>query len=64
LTWLFYRTLRLGPLPKAIFEACLGLGKALGQPMPANSLDPNIKGNEAVAIVREMFMQVFPGLKT
>jgi phospholipase C len=53
----------LGPLPKAIFEACLGLGKALGQPMLANSLDPNIKGNEAVAIVREMFMQVFPGLK-
>jgi hypothetical protein len=31
--------------------------------MPANSLDSNIKGNDAVAIVREMFMNVFPGLK-
>jgi phospholipase C len=54
----------LAPLPKAIFEACLGLGKSLGQPVPSAALDPNIKGSEAVATVREMFMRVFPGLKS
>jgi phospholipase C len=54
----------LAPLPKAIFLACLGLGKALGQSVPDIEQDTDIKGSEAVTIVRDMFFNVFPGLQT
>jgi phospholipase C len=54
----------LSPLPRAIFFACLELGKALGKPGPDFTPDANIKGAEAVATIREMFVQVFPGLRS
>lgn len=54
----------VGPLPKAILFACLGLGKALGQPVPDIQPDADIKGGEAVAMVRDMFFNVFPGLRS
>jgi phospholipase C len=53
----------LGPLAGAIFNACLSLGRALGQPVAGGAINPKIKGTEAVAIVREMFVQVFPNLR-
>jgi phospholipase C len=54
----------LGPLPKAIFTACLGLGKALGKPVPNIADVVNMKGPEAVTIVRDMFFDLFPGLRS
>jgi phospholipase C len=54
----------LAPLPRAIFSACLGLGKALGQSVPDIGQDADIKGGEAVTMIREMFFQVFPGLQS
>jgi phospholipase C len=53
----------LGPLPRAIFFACLGLGKALGQSVPDIGQDADIKGGEAVTMIRSMFFDVFPGLR-
>jgi phospholipase C len=53
----------LAPLAGAIYTACLGLGKALGQPIPTGATDPNIMGIEAVAVIREMFFQIFPNLR-
>jgi phospholipase C len=52
----------LGPLPRAIFFACLGLGKALGQSVPDIARDADVKGAEAVTMIRNMFFNVFPGL--
>jgi hypothetical protein len=54
----------LGPLPRAIFFACLELGKALGQSVPDIGQDTNIKGGEAVTMIRDMFFQVLPGLRS
>jgi len=54
----------LGPLPKAIFLACLGLGKALGQSVPEIGQDTNVKGAEAVTMIRNMFFGVFPNLRS
>jgi phospholipase C len=53
----------LGQLPRAIFFACLGLGKALGQSVPDIPEDTAMKGGEAVAMIRDMFFNVFPGLR-
>jgi phospholipase C len=52
----------LGALPKAIFLACIGLGKALGQSVPDIGPDADVKGGEAVTMIRSMFFEVFPGL--
>jgi phospholipase C len=52
----------LGPLPKAIFLACLGLGKALGQSVPDVGPDADIRGAAAVTMIRDMFFEVFPKL--
>ena len=54
----------LGPLPRAIFSACLGLGKALGQSVPDIAQDADVKGGDAVTMVRDMFFNVFPGLQS
>jgi phospholipase C len=54
----------LGPLPRALFSACLGLGKALGQSVPQSAQITDISGGDAITIVREMFFKVFPGLQT
>jgi phospholipase C len=54
----------MSPLPRAIFFACLGLGKALGQSVPDIPEDTDMKGGDAVAMVREMFFKVFPGLQS
>jgi phospholipase C len=53
----------LNPLPRAIFFACLELGKALGQSVPDIPKDTDMKGADAVAMIREMFYKVFPGLQ-
>jgi phospholipase C len=54
----------LGPLPRAIFFACLGLGKALGQAVPDIGQDAATKGAEAVATIRGLFGHIFPGLRS
>jgi phospholipase C len=54
----------LGPLPRAIFSACLGLGKALGQSVPDIAQDADVKGYDALTMVRDMFFNVFPGLQS
>jgi len=54
----------LAPLPRAIFFACLGLGKALGQSVPDISPDADIKGGAAVATIRDMFGHIFPNLQS
>jgi hypothetical protein len=53
----------LAPLPKAIFFACLALGKALGVGAPDIAEDADIKGGEAVATIRDMFGHIFPELQ-
>jgi hypothetical protein len=55
--------MRSSPLPKAIFFACLGFGKALGQSVPDIGKDANIKGRDAVTMIRDVFFGVFPGLE-
>jgi phospholipase C len=52
----------LGPLPRAIFLACLGLGKALGQSVPDIGPAADIRGGPAVTMIRDMFFEVFPRL--
>jgi phospholipase C len=54
----------LNPLPRAIFFACLELGKALGQSVPDIPRDTAMKGADAVAMIRGMFFKVFPGLQS
>jgi hypothetical protein len=54
----------LNPLPRVIFFVCLGLGKALGQTVPDIPKDTDMKGADAVTMIREMFFQVFPGLQS
>jgi phospholipase C len=54
----------LTPLPRAIFLACLELGKALGQSVPDIAGDAEIKGGAALAMIRDMFFNVFPGLRS
>jgi phospholipase C len=54
----------LGGLPKAIFLACMGLGKALGQSVSDIGPDADVKGGEAVTMIRDMFFDLFPGLRS
>ena len=53
----------LGPLGKALFFAYLALGKSVGQSVPDIAPDADIKGAEAIAIIRDEFGHTFPGLR-
>ncbi len=53
----------LGPLGKALFFAYLALGKSVGQSVPDIAPDADIKGAEAIAIIRDEFGHAFPGLR-
>ncbi len=53
----------LGPLARAIFFGVLALGKELGQAVPDIEQAADIKGGEAVAITRDLFGHMFPGLQ-
>ena len=53
----------LSALPRGLFFGLLALGKELGQPVPDIKPEDDIKGAEAVSIIRDEFGHMFPGLQ-
>ncbi len=53
----------LSPLPRGLFFGLLALGKELGQPVPDIKPEDDIKGAEAISILRDEFGHMFPGLQ-